>query len=89
MSYPNTYKGGFSAAEDHYKKLIAELEQQLATEGHIANEWADCATNAYQWLRNISEGISTPADALANMKGCIDHCMEVQEKASATKNPSA
>ena len=35
---------------------------------HIANEWADMATNGVQWLRNIRDGISTPEDALGEME---------------------
>lgn len=35
---------------------------------HIANEWADMATNGVVWLRNIRDGISTPVEALAEME---------------------
>lgn len=38
---------------------------EMASEEHIANEWADMATTAIQWLRNVQDGISTPAEALA------------------------
>lgn len=35
---------------------------------HIANEWADMATNGVQWLRNVRDGISTPGEALKEME---------------------
>ncbi len=44
---------------------------------HVANEWADAATNGLQWLRNIRDGISTPEDAINRMEDNIRHCREV------------
>lgn len=38
---------------------------------HTANEWADAACNAVVWLKNIRDGLSTPADALAEMESNI------------------
>ncbi|MBN3815862.1 hypothetical protein G3N57_04235 [Paraburkholderia sp. Se-20369] len=35
---------------------------------HIANEWADAACNGVQWIKNIRDGVSTAADALAEME---------------------
>lgn len=35
---------------------------------HVANEWADMASNGVVWLRNICDGISTPLEALAEME---------------------
>jgi hypothetical protein len=43
--------------------------------GHIANEWADMATNGVQWLRNISEGISDADTALKDMES---NCKRIQ-----------
>ena len=45
---------------------------------HAANEWADTACNALQWLRNIQEGISTPDIAVADVKAQIKRCRETQ-----------
>lgn len=33
---------------------------------HISNEWADVATSALVWLKNIADGISTPETAIEN-----------------------
>lgn len=35
---------------------------------HISNEWADVATSALVWLKNIADGISTPETAIENTK---------------------
>ncbi|ENZ78027.1 MULTISPECIES: DUF551 domain-containing protein [Ralstonia] len=45
----------------------------------LANEWADVATNGLQWLRNIVENASQPAQALANMETCVKSVMKLQE----------
>lgn len=37
------------------------------TQAHIANEWADMASNGIQWLRNVQDGTSTCEEALAEM----------------------
>ena len=44
---------------------------------HEANEWADVATSALVWLRNIGDGISTPRQAIENIETGIAHCREV------------
>lgn len=49
------------------EKLASERSAQPPGDSHIANEWADMATNGVQWLRNIRDGISTPEEALAEM----------------------
>lgn len=46
---------------------------------HAANEWADMATNGLQWVRNINDGISTPAVALENLAQCLAHCQKVND----------
>lgn len=59
---------------------VAELKSmQFERMRHIANEWADMATNGLQWLRNIKDGISTSADALENMEACMAHCRQVND----------
>lgn len=45
----------------------------------LANEWADVATNGLQWLRNIVENVSQPAQALANMEAGVTGVMKMQE----------
>jgi hypothetical protein len=52
---------------------------QLERMRHIANEWADMATNGMQWLRNIRDGISTVEDAIANMDDNYKHCRKVND----------
>lgn len=39
---------------------------------HVANEWADIATNGYQHLRNVEGGFSTPNECAAALKKEID-----------------
>ncbi|QKE37316.1 hypothetical protein [Ferrovum myxofaciens] len=43
---------------------------------HSSNEWADLASNGLQWIKNISDGVSTPADAIKNMEEGFRHCRE-------------
>ncbi|MBH1688944.1 hypothetical protein I5U86_00565 [Stenotrophomonas maltophilia] len=45
---------------------------------HIANEWADAATNGVQWLRNIRDGASTVADALACMESNVERIQQIK-----------
>ena len=46
--------------------LVAALTSPQGVPGwrHIANEWADAATNGLQWLRNVKDGISKPDDGI-------------------------
>ena len=60
---------------------VERLEAELKAEKHVTNEWADCASNAHQWVKNIAEGISDPKAALENLKGNLAHCMEVAQQA--------
>jgi hypothetical protein len=48
---------------------------------HVANEWADMATNAMQGVRNIIDGIAKPEEVIANLNFCYSHCAEVQSRA--------
>lgn len=41
---------------------------------HISNEWADVATSALVWLKNIADGISTPEVAIKNTELGIAAC---------------
>lgn len=52
----------------------------------LANEWADVATNGLQWLRNIVENVSQPAQALANMETCVTGVMKMQESLPETSH---
>lgn len=52
-------------------------------QAHAANEWADCACNGLQWLRNIRDGISNVEDAIANMEQGYKHCEDIQAQANA------
>jgi len=46
---------------------------------HLANEWADVATNSISWLRNIKDGISTVDEAIENTTEGLKHCRDVCE----------
>lgn len=48
---------------------------------HALNEWADLGSNALQWLRNVKDGISTPDDALAEMKSNYDRVLGLSRAA--------
>ena len=50
---------------------------------HVANEWADVATNGYQWLLNIQDGTSKVDDAIENMKDGLQHCRDTYDKTAA------
>ncbi|HDS1221710.1 TPA: hypothetical protein QEF96_000373 [Stenotrophomonas maltophilia] len=50
---------------------------------HIANEWADAATNGVQWLRNIRDGASTVADALVCMESNVERIQQLKPPAQA------
>ena len=61
---------------------ISQLKAKLAElEGygwkHVANEWADMATNGIQYMRNVKEGITTFDKALEGLAGNLEHCLEV------------
>lgn len=44
----------------------------------IANEWADATANGVQWLRNIRDGASTVADALACMESNVERIQQIK-----------
>ena len=75
---------------EHICKALDALELQpdllkaLEKERHVANEWADVATSAHQWLKNIEERPTpnTVPEAIENTKAGIAHCMEVQADAA-------
>jgi hypothetical protein len=66
-------------------KRVAKLGRQAGTPSpgvvwrFLANEWADVATNGLQWLRNIKENVSQPAQALENMEAGVKGVMKLQE----------
>jgi len=61
----------------HY--LSATGKQQVGEDwSHIANEWADAATNGVQWLRNIRDGASTVTDALACMESNVARIQQMK-----------
>ena len=55
---------------------------------HLANEWADAATNGPQYLKNVRDGICTFDEALLGLKGDIEHCREVSAALKDTTPPS-
>jgi hypothetical protein len=63
--------------------LVKRLREAGKAMDHAANEWADTASNAFQWIKNIRDGISTPPSALANLEECFAHCRSVWSTARA------
>jgi|GEM_PF-1248909 len=72
----------YEAAHALLSKLRAPVADERQALAHVANEWADMACNAMVWIRNIQECISTPEEALANLKANLTHCREVSACAS-------
>lgn len=64
-------------------KKIAARQPVEQNWQHIANEWADAATNGVQWLRNIRDGASTLADALACMESNVERIQQLKPPAQA------
>jgi hypothetical protein len=58
----------------------AVSQRQAQALRHVANEWADMATNGLEWLRNVHDGVSSVEDALENMEACMQHCREVNDR---------
>ena len=73
-------------AEHNYQTTRTALIAALtATPGekwrHIANEWADAATNGLQWLRNVKDGISKPEDGIDCMLRNIKRIQDIPRPA--------
>lgn len=62
---------------------VARMREAGKAMDHAANEWADTASNAFQWIKNIRDGISTPPSALASLEECFAHCRSVWSTARA------
>ncbi|PJK97097.1 hypothetical protein B9Y76_18795 [Stenotrophomonas maltophilia] len=83
---------GFDEALDQMKAILKSIGPLYAAPPaqavsqdwqHIANEWADAATNGVQWLRNIRDGASTVADALACMESNVERIQQLKPPAQA------
>jgi hypothetical protein len=66
---------GYAAQPSAQAQPSGDFEQMR----HIANEWADMATNGLQWVRNIYSGISKPEDALKSLNTNMEHCRKVND----------
>lgn len=66
------------AACQRASRLITEEYSPDETTDHIANEWADMATNGIVWLRNIRDGISTPVEALTEMESNLQRIQKLR-----------
>ena len=80
----NSHRLIHTITEESKLAEIGELRGKLAAlEGHgwkhVANEWADMATNGIQYMRNVKEGITTFDEALAGLAGDLEHCCEVSK----------
>jgi hypothetical protein len=56
---------------------VAELEKSLPLWRHASNEWADCATNGLQWLKNVKTQTSEIEPAIDAMAENIRYCQTV------------
>lgn len=78
--YPATISGGCLLAQawaDGYNvrnAVTAPPAPAVPGWEHISNEWADVATSALVWLKNIADGISTPEVAIKNTELGIAVC---------------
>jgi hypothetical protein len=63
--------------EEAVREKIKRMRQDETTD-HIANEWADMATNGIVWLRNIRDGISTPVEALTEMESNLQRIQKLR-----------
>jgi len=84
--------GGKRNPADTYKAMLAAAPQPAEVAGernyqHEANEWADAATNGLQWLRNVRDGVSKPADGIAEMEQNIKR-IRAEFSTTAPKAPS-
>lgn len=52
----------------------------MTTWQHVANEWADAATNGVAYLRNVEEGLSPVGECIDNLLADIAHCRTVQQE---------
>lgn len=86
--------------DDRYRKALfdeaADAIQALTSKPagvdwqHVANEWADVATNSTTVLENVRDGINTFVDAIAYMKSGFEHCRRVQSSyTTSAPNPVA
>ena len=57
---------------------LARMQEYAEKWRHAANEWADTAENAFQWLKNIRDGFSTANDAIPSVVESMTHCRRVQ-----------
>lgn len=70
------------------KKSEQELPEQAGDNWrHIANEWADAASNGLQWLRNVKEGISTPDDGIDEMLSNIERIQSLPRPVESQAKP--
>lgn len=63
-------------------------QPEKTSPAHIANEWADMATNGIQWLRNVRDGISTPETALKEMESNLLRIQALQAGQVTTPPPA-
>jgi len=66
-----------AAASQEAKPVAADWQ-------HVANEWADVATSALQWLRNVVDGTTHGEAAITNTENCIEQCLRLQTKVRTT-----
>lgn len=56
---------------------------------HALNEWADAATSALQWLRNIADGTTTDhQEAIENTLSGIQHAKQITANVLSSQTPA-
>ena len=74
-------------AADELEKLTQQISVPTTWRpdmAHLANEWADCAMNGLQGLKNIRDGISTTDEVIEIIVSNLAHCKDVSAAVRAT-----
>jgi hypothetical protein len=71
------------AALSAHKASDVPTAGDAVSEEHIANEWADEATNGLQWLRNVKDGTSNVDEAIAHMERGVARVQALRKRPTA------
>lgn len=74
----------YPGCPEYFRVQGAERQREsVRVQRHAANEWADMACNAIQWMKNIIDGTSAAETALGDLECSLRHCQETQRAADA------
>ncbi|WP_186269985.1 hypothetical protein [Burkholderia gladioli] len=80
-------KYAFNELRKKKPKAAARASQAAAPASpdwsHIANEWADVASNGIQAVMNVRDGIDSADEAIARLKADIERCRALPAQAAA------